>query len=296
MGSCCASWHILYVMRVGGDFMYGRFFIVLLPIWMLLLTVGVARLEGRWRFAALALTLLTTRGVPIIGPEVVRWNITTEGAVYPVAAWWPTGARRRAWRAFNAWRRHADHRHPGIGYGGYYRKPPLIDLRGLTDKHTARLPVGKRGIPGHEKWPSHQYLAERGVVLARFVSAHPERWRSLTLVDLGPGVPLEWGFFQYDRALAERLRAEAPELRFFDPSIHLDAWLKRSHRLTDEELLRDVAFFRFYLLGTAQLEVVVLAGAEGRRLGLHSTDGDPYPIKADCASRSMSWSGAPQPW
>lgn len=286
--------HILYVMRVGGDFMYGRFFIVLLPIWMLLLTVGVARLEGRWRFAALALTLLTTRGVPIIGPEVVRWNITTEGAVYPVTAWWPKVViDHHNWRAaqslasLNARGVSPILATSGIGMVGYYSELPLIDLRGLTDRHTARLPVGKRGIPGHEKWPSHQYLAERGVVLARFVSAHPERWRSLTLVDLGPGVPLEWGFFQYDRALAERLRAEAPEVRFFDPSIHLDAWLKRSHRLTDEEVLRDVAFFRFYLLErnpdparAAQLDAV-LAG-RGLRLD-PPTDGDPYRIKAPTA-------------
>ena len=284
--------HILYVMRVGGDFMYGRFFMVLLPIWMLLLTLGVARLSGRWRWAALALTLLTTRGVPIIGPGVERWHITTEGAVYPVTAWWPQVViEHHNWRAAQSL---ASLRArgvtlviatSGIGMVGYTSELPLIDLRGLTDKHTARLPVGRRGKPGHEKWPSHRYLADRGVVLARFITAHPERWRTLTMVDLGEGVPLEWGFFQYDAQLAKQLRAEAPELRFFNPTSRLDIWVSQSLRLTDEEVLRDVAFWRFYYLErnpdparAAKLDAV-LAG-RGLRLDPHP-DGSPYKITAE---------------
>lgn len=283
--------HILYVMRVGGDFMYGRFFIVLLPIWMLLLALGVARLSGRWRWAALALTLLTTRGVPIIGPGVDRWHITTEGAVYPVTAFWPKVViEHHNWRAAQSLASlRARGLTPiiatsGIGMVGYYSELPLIDLRGLTDAHTARLPVGRRGKPGHEKWPSHRYLAERGVLLARFNTAHPDRWRPMTMVNLGPGVPAEWGFFQYDAALAKQLRAEAPEIRFFDPRSRLDIWFRQSARLTDEELLRDVAFWRFYYLErnpdptrAAKLD----AALAGRGLHLEpDTDGHPYRIKA----------------
>ena len=283
--------HVLYVMRVGGDFMYGRFFIVLLPLWALVVALGVAGRSGRWRWAALALALLTTRGVPIIGPENTRWNITNEGAVYPVTAWWPELViDHHNWRAGKALGRLKERgitpiiATSGIGMVGYYSGLTVIDLRGLTDHHTARLPVGKRGMPGHEKWPSHAYLAERGVSVARFVTAHPERWRTLTMIDLGPGVPLDWGFFQYDAELAKELRTAAPELRFFQPTAHLERWFDRSIRLTDEEILRDVAFWRFYLLARnpdAALAARLDAALAGRGLALKPhTEGSPYKIKA----------------
>ncbi len=64
------SYH-LYVGKVGGDFMYGRFFVVTLPLWLVLAQLSLGR-----RAWALALLGASVFGQPIVGPEVHRWPRT----------------------------------------------------------------------------------------------------------------------------------------------------------------------------------------------------------------------------
>jgi arabinofuranosyltransferase len=53
----------------------------------------------------------------------------------------------------------------GAGALPYYAELPTLDFRGLNDRTIARQEVTERGIIGHEKFASMEYLTERGVVI-----------------------------------------------------------------------------------------------------------------------------------
>jgi hypothetical protein len=69
-----------------------------------------------------------------------------------------------------------------IGMAGYYGKVPIFDLRGLTSRSVAHLPIKVRGRPGHEKLASPGHAVEGGVVLSQ-EPVYPPPYDSLTRVE-----------------------------------------------------------------------------------------------------------------
>jgi len=164
--------YALYVMRVGGDFMFGRMFIPISPYLLLALERG---LVARWprrplarlgATAAIALGLLATPS-PVVGLEGKGRGVVDERAYYT--------ERRSGWasesdEAGTRLRRLFD----GLPivvcfYGSEARLVFASHVRtaiecetGLTDEVVAHQPLAKRGRIGHEKRAPWWYVAHRG--------------------------------------------------------------------------------------------------------------------------------------
>jgi hypothetical protein len=80
----------LYVLQVGGDFMYGRFFVTLLPLVLVslaratLLVLDATRARPARAYALAALVAASAGGISMIAPRQVRWGICDERTMYPV--------------------------------------------------------------------------------------------------------------------------------------------------------------------------------------------------------------------
>lgn len=154
--------YLLYVVRIGGDFMAGRFLSAPLVAALMILVHGPRPAPRRLAFAAaavVALGFLAPDPVPFCGP---RFGLDRDDAVagngvaderafyYPTTGllraergehriehpWAVQGRRARAQGLRVATRR-------PIGFYGYFAGPDchVVDLFGLSDPLTARLPV-----------------------------------------------------------------------------------------------------------------------------------------------------------
>ena len=159
--------HVVYVMRIGGDFMEGRFLVPVLPAFLLLAEVALRSLELPSSVRATGFAAVTLASVANLGAlpaaQVVA-GISDERTREP---------------AFNDWAREgaafARHLPPGtviatdaLGAFGWAAKDlVLVDTQGLTDAYVARLPMTTRGRPGHDRSAPMDYLLRRGAALLR---------------------------------------------------------------------------------------------------------------------------------
>lgn len=194
----------LYVAKLGGDFMYGRFYVTLVPLYLLaaealvhdLIPRLAAKRRGpstgqppirrtslklggqalRWTAAAAGLGLLaaSTQAVTMIRPHQVRWRIADEATYHFIQSWHPLSVAHHQEPVGKFFHRVLKDRGfevvlgtGGPGTVGYHSRLPVIDVRGLTDAYVARQPIGRRARPGHEKLAPREYLLARGVHLLR---------------------------------------------------------------------------------------------------------------------------------
>jgi hypothetical protein len=250
----------VYVMKVGGDFMFGRFYVTLLPLIALALSGAIhalLRLEVRMHLAGYALAgvlIGTAGGVSIIRAGEVQWGISDERTLYPVERWHPlriahsnfrVAQMLRAWRDAGLDLRIAT---SGIGMVGYYSRMEVIDLVGLTDAHVAHQRVDRRGRPGHEKHADGAYIERRMPHLVRD-PYHPTRHEKLVAFHFGSAIAHRtWYVYHHDRAVMARIKQLSPGVRFQRFDKYLDRYIKRELRKrTVKELRGDARFFeRFY--------------------------------------------------
>jgi hypothetical protein len=247
---------LTYVTRVGGDFMWGRFYAALLP--PLFIAVEAATLRGGPRLRACTLALAAVALVPLPGfpPSRPVAGIIDESAVYRVEEFWPLRIDHRSQRSGEALARLREAgvrpvlATGGIGLVGYHSDLPLIDLRGLTDRIIAANPVRRRGRPGHEKEPPPGYLAERGVQLVRRrgpgLAFHPKAFQPITIVDLGLGKSGdEWQLAQWDPALVAALES-APGVRLPPFRAWLDRFVAQRSARPAEEVEEGLRWLRTF--------------------------------------------------
>ncbi|HSN28292.1 MAG TPA: hypothetical protein VLT45_18530, partial [Kofleriaceae bacterium] len=159
------SVYALYVMRVGGDFMFARMFVPLTPFLALLLQRALLLCGPRmWLF-------LTVASIAALWLLPMPPHDNTHGVV-----------DERHWYAVRPWAHDSDtegaalertlHGLPvvvafeGAGARRIYRSdvPTAIECAtGLTDAYIAHLPLHHRGRVGHEKHVPPEYLLARGV-------------------------------------------------------------------------------------------------------------------------------------
>ena len=95
----------VYVIRVGGDFMYGRFYLVTMPLWLLLARRAVSRWETGplWKGAVITCALAATLGgVRLLeSPDHnKKWYLGDESGNYSVKHWFPrVEIHHHNWRA-----------------------------------------------------------------------------------------------------------------------------------------------------------------------------------------------------
>lgn len=266
-----------YLLKIGGDFMYGRFFVSLLPMLMLCLERFVCDLPRRrpWdALTALALLCSTFHGVQLVRKGRIDFELSDESTVYPLLSVHPVRIRHRSFRTGNYLHETLTSRgmEPvlatwGIGMVAYYSELELIDIAGLTDATVARQVSTTRGRPGHEKYANVRYLLQRG---AHF-STRPldGRYTDLTRISSRArprSVLRDWHLLHYDGRLMSRIARDAPDVVFVDMRAYLEQYASSIGPLDPEVGRRDLAFFDAYYFdhnpGSADLRETISAALE----------------------------------
>jgi len=248
-----------YVIRVGGDFMFGRFLVTITPLAFLAGECALHRFivsAPARTTVGLALALSVLLRPNVFAKETIVDGIADERSYYPPES--VLQNRRRAERLREIL--------GGTGvkvafYGGYasyayYSEvdPAIEATTGLTDEHIAHQPIAQRGRVGHEKTASTEYLTQRGVQIVFRGPPVPGkyRWLEEELRVYRPGMFwLQLGDYPatlmvYDHALMEKLK-RFEDVEFFDLPRHLDQYLAGIDKIPAEQVEKDYAFLkRFY--------------------------------------------------
>jgi hypothetical protein len=220
LAAILAGAYTAFVVRVGGDFMFGRFLIPITPLLLILIELGITRLAAltaprprlAWVLPAVVAAgiLFTPYPLPADPHASVR-GIVFEPNFYSREA--SDEGRRQGMKL----RRFFDGLPVRVAfYGGearwiYYARPRIAIecVTGLTDRTIARQPLEERGRVGHEKHAAPEYvLGERRAHLTFFRNAvgvlKLDREVPPLEVDLGgvKGLLLTW-----DPAMVDSLRA-----------------------------------------------------------------------------------------
>jgi hypothetical protein len=238
---------VLFVAKVGGDFMYARFVLPVVPLIYLCGEIGIHKIFDR-RPVVLAVLLIA---VPLLVlSETNRRDELYAGAEEgPKGRFGPSGVTDE--HAYYT-REGSDgrnmietYRYVGEGLAryfegtnvrvllggqaclGYYgRFAYCLEHWGLTDAYVAHLPVERRSRPGHEKVAPMEYLIRRGVHI-EFMKRpfRSEAYRSVYF-RIGNGA-VRGELFTWDRVLMRHLRERFPdEVTFADFEAWLDDWLR----------------------------------------------------------------------
>jgi hypothetical protein len=243
-----ATGYLLYVVRVGGDFMFARFLIPATPLLYAAVESVLARVTpARLRNAAVLVLLGLTwvRSYPF-DQQLVISGIVDERAYYT-----PERIARERDAGITL-RRYFESLPVKLVFFGseamlvYYAQPAVAveGVVGLTDRTISRLPPIPGGRIGHDKGMPYQYLLDRHI---NFVF-HPR-----VMQDLGyPFRPYQQISFDdvpgriiaYEAPLMEALRSRGAQFPDF-PAL-LDGYLARMHRFPREKLVRDYMEFTAY--------------------------------------------------
>lgn len=175
--------HLGYLVAIGGDWHEYRFLLPLLPMWMLLLVEALARLAALGAAIGAAPAMrrgATTAALLVAGAllaqthrashdPVARDGVSGVSSVERLADF--TGRRLRMAKPLCeaiAAGTLPSNLLIAVGAAGvvpYYTRLPTVDFFGLNDREVARQQVERRGLIGHEKVASLDYLERRGVAL-----------------------------------------------------------------------------------------------------------------------------------
>lgn len=242
---------ILYVGRVGGDFMFARFYIPMTPLVYLAAEEGLRRMRRPAWSAALGVLVVAgtlaarlPRDRIFVGADRVH-GITDEPSNYS-----PDALRDLARQGEVLHRLLGDTGGrivlpPGRTMVGYFGQLPyVIEGSGLTDAEIARQPLTVRGRPGHEKGPSDELLRRRRVPLVLLWGGH--RAAALPVWERLVADGVYCRIVYYDRPLLDALRRK-PGVQFIDFPQLLDQYLGRVAEVPADQLRKDAADFQqFY--------------------------------------------------
>ena len=186
---------LLYVAKVGGDFMLGRLLVTVVALVVLFADLGWRELQARRRpilagaLAALAaLVAVPARGIRA-GEKI--WNLADERTFYPLPSFDPptvaviySEQARTLKAAFEPRGLRPKLAVGCVGIVGYQSRLPIFDLFGLTSRSVAHMPIPHRGRPGHEKLGTVGHMLAAGVELSEF-PLYPHPFGHLTTVQIG---------------------------------------------------------------------------------------------------------------
>lgn len=221
----------IYVTKIGGDKMAGRFFITLLPFLLLGVEQLVHRLARRGKrrpawaaIVVVALVCATFHGLPWTTADSKRWKVADPSNLYSVHSLKPLSIGMRGKKANRI-------RWPsllktllvdrgispvlsagGLGIVSYYSELPVIDGHGLTDRYIAHRLLGKRGRIGHEKNAPRAYLDYRQVRLMR--GKHRVKNRAYTTIRINDRPLSSLSLYRYDTSLIQQISEKSPEIHF----------------------------------------------------------------------------------
>lgn len=158
-----------YLVHAGGDFMFARRLIPVVPLVFLVLEDLIARLRSRRTQVVLALVCVLAAALPLSLYSAQRTRIqgiADERLFYPERA---IEARKRQAEVIGGALAGTNARvafEGGMCVFGYYsRLPYLVEMTGLTQYSLAKRPLAQRGYIGHEKAADEAWLRENNIHL-----------------------------------------------------------------------------------------------------------------------------------
>lgn len=138
----------------------------------------------------------------------------------------------------------------------YYSKfTTCIENNGLTDKYIAHLPLEKRGRPGHERSAPYEYLIERKVHFS--FDNLPANWPEYRTLYLRIGGRFEAVMMiTYDKVLMKHLKSRFPDdVRFISFEDYLDEYIAGIEKKSKDVIKNDFSLFDdFYFKHNADSE------------------------------------------
>jgi len=246
--------YVAFVIWVGGDFMFGRFLLPVLPLLLFSWDLACQRWRAAWLqplTAALLVVGLSLRAEPA-GLDDPR-NAVSDNRRISLAAF--PGTELTWADAFRMCGEYLEPLFAGLDVriaiaGGHanlaYRAevPVAVEVAaGLTDAHIARLPYRKRGKAGHGKPSDPRYLEQRGVHFHLEPSfERQDPWRQCVFLPVNLPVQL----VTWDRELMAELRRRDPNIQCVDFERYLDDYLAALASKSKEDVRADLAKFRRY--------------------------------------------------
>lgn len=241
----------LYVTRVGGDFMFARFYVPVTPLLYLAAEECVRRTRRRWLVVGAAVLIV---GGTLVARIPRAWIFRERNLVHGITdepTWYTPDFVQALRHQGEVLQRIFDGTEARIALPAarsmvayFGRLPYAVEGTGLTDASIARQPIAERGRPGHERGVTDDYLHEHRVPLVLLWSEH--RAAALSPVERLRCEDVWLRMVYYDRTLMERL-AERPGVSFVDFPAYLDRYLDAADEYPAERLRRDFAVFdRFY--------------------------------------------------
>ncbi|MGB8658097.1 MAG: hypothetical protein WCE90_10000 [Candidatus Zixiibacteriota bacterium] len=237
--------YCLYVLRVGGDFMFARFFIPITPFLFFLIEAFALRmLPRKYLIPFAAMICLTTYFCWY--PDQLRSlsnKVVDERYFYPKSK---IEEERRRGEVLKKYLKDTQARVVIFGAQAmlaYYAEfPTAIEGEGgLTDEYLAHLRITKRTRPGHERIAPLDYLLRRGVNFAFGLSDSPPSG-SLTDIYFGK---VTGTIVVYDRNLMRELK-KYNEVSFVDFEEFLDDYMSKMSSLPRSKVLEDYRSFKQY--------------------------------------------------
>jgi hypothetical protein len=234
---------IVYVVRVGGDFMFARFFIPITP--PMLFAIELCSLVVFERRAVLV------AGMVILG-IFIRFDLFAaapiDGYIADEPKFYPADRMSHE-------RNVGEYLHNAIAglpvkaaFAGtyaktmYYMDPPIAIemMTGLTDTAIAHQKLEQRGRPGHEKHATLEYLEKRGVdFMFNLDAGRQGAINQIEMVD----IPVQ--ILRYENSIMDHL-AQYPAIQFVKVPALLDEYFTRVDTDRVEDLRADYQMIRHY--------------------------------------------------
>ena len=238
----------LYLVRLGGDFMFARFFIPITPFLFYWMEVFANRILNRKYLIPFAAAVLFATCFYRYPQEIK--SLTNK--VVDERYFYPKERIKEAKRQGGILKRYLKNTTAKAAIFGsqamlaYYAEFPLTieGENGLTDKYIAHQPIVERVRPGHEKVAPVGYLYQREVnflfSFGLWVFPPAGDFRDISFGEVRGSIAV------YDRNLMNQLKKYS-QIKFMDFENFLDEYIKQIHTLSRSDLSDDYAFFKnFY--------------------------------------------------
>jgi len=246
--------YMFFVTWVGGDFMFGRFLLPILPALLFGWDVACQRWRPIWLQPLVAGTLVVTLSLRV-EPKLDDYTAAVSDNRRISFAKIGESTLSDLFKASGLYMRDLcqglDVRiaiaggHANVAFRS--EVPVAVECAaGLTDAHIARIPVKKRWKVGHGKPRDHEYLAERGVhfMLEQNYRLKEEPWREIWFPSTP--LPLPCSVVTWDRELMAELKKRAPGIRVVDFEGYLDKYIADLGSKQKAEVQQDLERFRRY--------------------------------------------------
>jgi arabinofuranosyltransferase len=246
--------YVAFVTWVGGDFMFGRFLLPVLPAILFAWDLACQRWRRLWLQPAIAALLvigLSLRVEPPLDDPLQPVSDNRAISFIPIAG----VPIRDAFRACGDYLRDlCDGLDVRIAIAGGHanvafrsRVPVAVECAaGLTDAHIARLKSKKRSKVGHGKPRDPLYLEQRKVhfMLEQNYLLKEDPWREIWFPS--KPLPLPCSMVTWDRELMRELKRRAPGIKVTDFEEYLDRYIATLATKSKSGVEKDLAKFRRY--------------------------------------------------